>query len=299
METKIKGRVLIIDDEQKEIIALTQILSPIHTVYAAMNGPDGIEMAEKHMPDVILLDIRMPDMDGYEVFSTLKSSSKTKNIPIVFIADISTDDEEKALSLGAADFITKPFSRIIAMMRVSNQVEMREHIRTIERMAVIDQLTGIPNRRSFNDRLNIEWGRAQREQQPISILMIDLDSFSSFNDAHGYEQGDFALQRFVRTFPAVLKRRSDYAARWDGEEFVTLLTNTPSAGAQNVAEMIRKYVEELEIPGPDGLLSKITVSIGINTWTREDDYMIDDFIARAGAALQTAKKTGKNRVCLY
>ena len=295
-----KNTILIVDDEKANIIALTHMLALEYAIYAAKSGQDGIELAEKHLPDVILLDIRMPEMDGYEVFSMLKSSEKTKDIPILFITALNKDsDEEKGLALGAADYITKPFSPTVVKLRLGNQIKILEQMRTIEWLSLTDQLTGIPNRRSFEAQLNTEWGRAMRERTPISILIIDVDEFKNYNDTYGHQQGDVALQSFAKVFAEIFKRHGDFAARWGGEEFVALLTNTDAVGAIKVAEQIRQLAEDMVIPCLNGLAEKITVSIGVNTRTDESNCTVEEFISGADEALYAAKNKGRNRVCHF
>jgi len=177
MEEPRKNSVLIVDDENANIMTLTQILSPFYTVFAAKNGQKALEAAEKYLPDVILLDILMPEMDGYAVISVLKNSEKMRDIPVVFITGLSnTEDEEKGLSLGAADYIGKPFSPAIVKLRVKNQLRMLNQLRIIEQVSMIDQLTSIPNRRGFDNRMDMEWIRAIRENTLISFLILDVDS---------------------------------------------------------------------------------------------------------------------------
>ena len=300
MDKKCKRSILIIDDEKANIITLTHILSPGYNIFAAKNGREGAELAEKYMPDVILLDIRMPEMSGYEVLSVLKFSDKTRDIPVIFITALGKDgDEEKGLALGAADYIIKPFSPTVVKLRLGNQIKMLEQMRAIERLSMTDQLTALPNRRSFDARLSMEWGRARREHTQISILLMDLDRFKEYNDRFGHQQGDIALQFFAKMLPDVLRRHSDFAARWGGEEFVALLTNTNSDGSIEVAEKIRKSLELLEIPCTDGCAAGMTVSIGANTWTHGEDCTVDKFISGADMALYEAKSKGRNRVCHF
>ena len=292
-----KNSILIADDESSNIIALTHILSSDYKIYAAQNGRDAIEAALKYMPDVILLDILMPDMDGYEVITAMKNIEKTKSIPIVFITGLSSDDdEEKGLSLGAADYITKPFNSAIVKLRVLNQIKILSQLRTIERISMIDQLTNLPNRRSFELRLNSEWRRALREQKPLSILMIDVDRFKDYNDAYGHQQGDAALQIAAKVYSASIKRAGDFAARWGGEEFIVLLPNTDPRGAIGVAELIRSTIETTIIPDPNGKATKITVSVGVSTWMHGRSDTLDELISEADTSLYAAKNSGRNRV---
>ena len=290
--------VLIVDDESSNIMAITHILSPNYIVYAAKNGQSGIKAAHKYLPDIILLDVIMPEMDGYSVIAALKDSDATHDIPVIFITGLSgVNDEEKGLALGAADYISKPFSPSIVKLRVNNQIRMIEQIRTIERLSMTDQLTELPNRRSFNLRLEEEWERAVRNQSTVSILLADVDRFKNYNDTYGHQQGDAALQAVAGALMGELQRPGDFAARWGGEEFAVLLTDTDLTGAQSVAEKIRLRIEGMEIPRADGRETRVTISIGISTQIPPRNSAYDDFITCADKALYLAKETGRNRVC--
>jgi len=304
-ETK-KNSVLVVDDEQASSLALIHILKPEYTVYVEKNGQDAIETAKELIPDVILLDILMPEMDGYKVLSMLRSSEKTKDIPVIFITGLSgTDDERKGLALGAADYITKPYVPEIVELRVRNQIKMLEQLRIIEQFSMTDQLTELPNRRSFDVQYKLEWGRALREKKPISILMIDIDFFKNYNDTYGHQQGDIALQSLATIFAGTLKRPGDFASRWGGEEFAVLLPNTDLKGALAIAEIIRKSVEEMEVRclnchnHADRQMSKITVSVGVNTREHGDKITDNEFISKADDAMYAAKRKGRNRVYHY
>jgi len=298
VESRKKNSVLIVDDENSNIMALKHILGRDYTVYAVNNGQDAITAAEKYPPDVILLDIIMPEMDGYDVISALKSSEKTQNIPVIFVTGLcDADDEEKGLALGAVDYISKPFSPAIVRLRVYNQVKMLNQFNTIERLSMRDQLTELFNRRGFDSRMNMEWIRAMRKNTEISILMIDVDRFKLYNDTYGHQQGDVVLQTVALIVTQSLNRPGDVAARWGGEEFVVLLPNTDQAGALNIAERIRVNVGKTVIPCADGTETKVAVSIGVNTQAPEKDSPLESFISKADMALYEAKKTGRNKVC--
>ena len=293
-----KYSILVVDDESFNIEALRQILKSEYIVYTASNGQSAVEMAEKHAPDLILLDIVMPEMDGYAVIDVLKSLKKTQDTPVIFITGLNTDDEEeKGLDLGAADYITKPFSLPNVRLRVKKQIETLAHLRSAERLSMFDQLTDLPNRRSFEARLNSEWGRALRDQTPISILFMDADKFKNYNDSFGHQQGDLALQALAKALNDTLRRPGDFSARWGGEEFIALLPSTDLHGAIGVAEQIRQNVESMNIPSTDKLAAKITVSIGINTLMPGHNSTMEEFIEGADAALYQAKEKGRNRVC--
>jgi len=298
-ESKINS-VLIVDDENSNIMMITKILNPYYTVYAAKNGEAAIKAADKYIPDVILLDILMPDMDGYTVLAALKKSENTRNIPVIFITGLSNAaDEEKGLTLGAVDYITKPFSSVIVKLRVHNQIKMLDQLRLIERLSKLDQLTELPNRRSFDEQLHSEWRRAVREQKLISILMIDVDKFKNYNDTYGHQQGDVALRAIAKTINSALKRSNDFAARWGGEEFSVLLPSTDSSGAFEIAEQIRRQIEDMNILSSDGSVSKVTVSIGINAIAPADGGTINELISGADEMLYKAKKNGRNIICNF
>ena len=292
-----ENSLLIIDDEKVNLKILTHILSPDYTIYTATNGANGIKIAREHLPDLILLDILMPEMDGYETLAEIKKYEKTKKIPVIFITGLDSEkDEEKGLALDAADYIIKPFSSLIVKLRVRNQIQMLNQLRTIEYLSMHDQLTQLPNRRSFDERLRMEWNQAIREQTPISILMTDLDKFKKFNDMYGHQQGDTVLRMVAGIFPQSLKRPGDFAARWGGEEFTVLLPNTPLSGAMDIAERIRAAVESIKIPCADGSTLNITISIGVNSHLPTKDSSMTSFVSTADKALYDAKQSGRNIV---
>jgi len=300
MSTGKKNSLLIVDDDPSSLLMLSHILQMEYNVYEASDGASAIVAAEKYLPDLILLDIVMPDMDGYQVFTALQESEKTEHIPVIFVTGLNNNnDEKKGLRLGAVDFINKPCDQIIVKLRVRHQIQIINQLRTIEHLSMMDQLTEIPNRRNFDARLHLEWGRAIREKVSMSLLMIDVDHFKDYNDTYGHQQGDKALCMVAQTITQTLKRTSDFAARWGGEEFVVLLPNSDSAGGLEIGEKIRKNLEEMSLACSNGDLTKLTASIGVNTHTPTSSCSTDEFILAADRALYRAKNTGRNRVCLY
>jgi diguanylate cyclase (GGDEF)-like protein len=297
MDGEQKNTLLLVDDEKSNLKLLTYILGTEYTIYTAVNGASAIEKAKEYIPDLILLDILMPEMDGFETLSELRKSAKTQKIPVIFITGLnSSKDEEKGLSLDAADYIVKPFSAMIVKLRVRNQIQIVNQLRTIERLSMIDQLTNIPNRRSFDERLSAEWNRSIREQKPISILILDVDKFKDFNDKYGHQLGDVMLQAIANILSRLSRRSSDFAARWGGEEFVVLLPNTQLTVALDIAEKIRKDIENEEILCAGNITINVTVSIGINTQIPAQADSIDTFFSCADKALYAAKEAGRNRV---
>ncbi|MDR0321923.1 MAG: diguanylate cyclase [Treponema sp.] len=296
MEAK-KNSLLIVDDENTNLKVLSHILGQDYTIYTATNGESALEKAKEYKPDLILLDIIMPGMNGYETLSAVKSCEEIKKIPIIFITGLTSDeDEAKGLALDAADYLTKPFSSAVVKLRVRNQIQIINQLRTIEHISMIDQLTNLPNRRSFDSRLKMEWGQAIREKTSISLLMIDLDKFKIVNDTYGHLHGDVVLQTAAAIFSQAVKRPGDFAARWGGEEFVVLLPNTHSDGAVEIAEKIRLDVESTTIPVHGGSEMKITISIGVTSLIPTNENSIDAFISTADKALYAAKDAGRNKV---
>jgi diguanylate cyclase (GGDEF)-like protein len=300
MDGELKNSLLIVDDEKMNLKVLSHILDGDYIIYTATNGTSAIARAMEYRPDLILLDILMPEMDGYETLSILKKDEITQNIPVIFITGLnSIEDEEKGLSLGTVDYISKPFGAKIVQLRVRNQIKIVNQFRTIQHLSMVDQLTNIPNRRSFDERLRSEWNRAIRERMPLSFLMIDVDKFKNYNDTYGHQQGDVVLKTVANVFKQAVKRPGDFTARWGGEDFVVVLPNTVLAGAMDLAEKIRADVEGVLIPCADGSTNRVTISIGVNSLIPVQGSSMDALISNADKALYEAKDQGRNRVVVH
>jgi len=299
MSDKKEFTILITDDEKFNLDILGSILSPHYNILISKNGTRALELARSNAPDLILLDVMMPDMTGFEVITKLKESNDTVNIPVIFITGLTDPaDEEKGFFLGAVDYITKPFNKAIVKARVNTHIKIIDHMRTIERIGLIDPLTRVANRRGFETRFDAEWGRSIREQSPISFMIMDIDKFKVYNDTYGHQQGDIALKTFAETASNALGRANDFIARWGGEEFVILLSNTDMEGAEEVAENVRKAVEDSIIYTEDEDVTRVTVSIGVNSVVPTAETSTADFIKAADKALYDAKENGRNRVVL-
>ncbi|MDR1701731.1 MAG: diguanylate cyclase [Sporomusaceae bacterium] len=295
-----KNSVLVVDDSKLNRKILRDILEEEYTVYTAPDGPNALDITRQHLPDLIMLDVVMPEMDGFEVLASLKKSEETKNIPVLFITGLNkAEDEMKALAAGAVDYINKPFNNVVVKLRVRHQIKIVNQLRIIERLSLVDTLTNLPNRLSFNNRLSWEWQRAAREQRPVSILLLDLDKFKNYNDTYGHLAGDAVLRETAQRFRRELKRGDDFIARWGGEEFVALLANTGKEGAFIVAENLRAAIEGDPFPLSDGRMVKVTVSVGTNTQIPTSHSLSEKFIDQADKALYTAKNTGRNKVCQH
>jgi len=295
-----KYTILITDDERMNVEVLAGILAPAYNLLIARNGARALELAASQRPDLILLDVIMPDMSGFEVIRALKGSEETAGIPVIFITGLtSAADEEKGFFLGAVDYIAKPFNKSIVNARVNTQMKIVDQMRTIEQIGLMDPLTKIPNRRGFENRLNAEWGRAVREKAPIAILVMDIDKFKVYNDTYGHQQGDAALKAFAAAVAGSLMRPVDFAARWGGEEFVVLLPGADAGGAAEVAERVRRNVEAVIIPAENDAVTQITASIGVNAAYPGVGDSMEIFIKKADQALYKAKNEGRNRCAVY
>ena len=227
-----KRNILIIEDTPVQIRVLDQILSGTYEIKAATNGKKGIELAEKHPIDLILLDIVMEDMSGYDVLENLKKSEKTKQIPVIFITAMdSSQDEVRGLAAGAVDYITKPFVDEIVRLRVGLHIKVLEQMKVIENLSLYDSLTGIRNRRSFNLTMQEEWSQAADNGYCVSMIMLDVDHFKRFNDTFGHLSGDICL-KVVADALKNASRGDDYVFRWGGEEFVILLPKIHADSAE-------------------------------------------------------------------
>jgi len=291
-------KILIIDDEKMNIMALAHFLKPKYEIIVATDGISGLEAAEKHIPDIILLDIIMPDMSGFEVLIKLKDSTATMNIPVIFLTGLNNvADEEKGLSLGAVDYMTKPFNQTIVKARIKTHLNMADYVRTIEKLCMRDALTGLPNRRGFDTWMEAEWGRAHREKKPLGLIMFDIDNFKNYNDTYGHPQGDTLLQTIAEIVNKTLNRSSDIAVRWGGEEFCVLLPDTSIRGAVKVAEQIRINIMDTNIPCASGVNTSVTVSLGACSKIPNENDSIVDYIEEVDKLLYIAKKNGKNMTC--
>jgi len=300
MRNKKKHTILIIEDSELNIAALSRILSPEYDVLVARSGREGIELAKNNSPIIIILDIILPDIDGFETIQMLKKAVSTRKIPVIFITALTNiADEEKGLKLGGADYITKPFSDDIVKLRVKNQINILEYVSTIENMSRTDQLTGLHNRRSFHERLVSEWKLAAREGTSLSLLIMDVDHFKECNDTFGHLLGDTILQKVAKEISKSTKRPTDFVARWGGEEFITLLPRTDSDNALIVAETIRKNVEDAVITLPDNRSANVTISIGVNTHLPTRKCAVYEFLHQADRAMYAAKDQGRNRVIVH
>lgn len=292
------GRILIVDDEKVNRDILSLLLEENETI-AAKDGEQAIKRAmSSNPPDLILLDVVMPGMDGYEVCRHLKEDEKTKHIPVIFITVKSTVAEEtKGLELGAVDYISKPFSPAIVKARVENHMELKKQRDLLEKLNVTDGLTGIFNRRHFDEYLEQQWRIASRTDSFLSLVMMDIDKFKQFNDNYGHAVGDECLINVAAALAQSADRDIDLIARYGGEEFVAVLPGTNHEGALQVAEEMRSKVEGLKIRHEYSTVNDhVTMSLGVATCQGVSNTQASSLVVKADKALYQAKDAGRNRV---
>ena len=292
-------RILIVDDTKLSNQIMKDILGNDYDILVSTSGEEALVLAASESIDLILLDVEMPGMDGYEVCRKLKKNPYTKNIPVIFVSAANdVQHETKGLEIGAIDYIIKPSNPAIIKARVKNHLELKKYRDILERISLIDGLTGIANRRHFDQTLEKEWRRALRYRDILSLALIDIDFFKKYNDYYGHLAGDECLQKVGSILTESLKRASDLGARYGGEEFVILLPSTAKDGALTVTERIRSNVEELRISHEMSEVAKhVTVSIGVAAIRPELDKVPSELIRQADSALYQAKNAGRNRVC--
>jgi len=293
-----KPRILIVDDIAANIKVLNEILGEEYSISFATEWRKGLDLAQRVRPDIILLDVMMPEMDGYEICRRLKSETETRDIPVIFItARGSEADEEKGLAIGGADYIAKPFRPAIVRLRVRNLLQLKLQRDQLESLTMTDGLTEIANRRRFDQHLDQEWRRCARMHVPLSAVMMDIDYFKAFNDQYGHAAGDDCLRRIAQALATVPGRAGDLVARYGGEEFACLLPGTDYQGARVIAGRLLEAVSDLDIPhARSNIAGKVTISAGVATITPSRDDEPPALMRQADSLLYEAKRAGRNRV---
>jgi diguanylate cyclase (GGDEF)-like protein len=299
MHLQHRAKILLVDDSATNLMILGKILSPDYDVLVAISGEAALEIARGHeLPDLILLDVKMPGMDGYTICQKLKEDEHTSNIPVIFITAVEGSQAEmRGFDLGAVDYITKPYSAAVVCARVRTHVTLKHHADLLENLAFLDGLTGIANRRQFDQQLEKEWRRMMRRGASLALILIDIDHFKKFNDHYGHAAGDDCLRLVAHTIARVIKRPGDLAARYGGEEFAIILPETDEKGASIVAETMRLAVDTLKLPhAMSSAGDNITISLGVASDIPDLNKNEKDLVNTADRALYHAKITGRNRV---
>jgi len=291
-------KVLVADDDAINRQVLGELLKPEYTVVMAKSGAQALEKATQHAPDLILLDVVMPDMDGYEVLRRLREDPVTADIAVIFISGLDRpEDEANGLNLGASDYIAKPFNPTVVTARVALHLQVVRQRRMLERLANIDGLTELANRRRFDEVFEAEWKRARSSGRPLSLALLDIDCFKQYNDHYGHPAGDRVLRSVARTAASFMRRPVDLAARYGGEELVLLMPDTPALYAQQLVGEMCQAIEQLMIAhGASVVAPVLTVSMGGATLGEEGNESAAELLEAVDHQLYRAKHAGRNRV---
>ena len=291
--------VLIVDDHPPNIHMLAQALMDEYDIVIATSGPQALDLAMNGpAPDLVLLDILMPGMSGYEVCQHLKAERWTRATPVIFVtAKDSEADETRGLDVGAVDYITKPISVPIVRARVRAHIELKRHRDRLENLLLLDGLTGIANRRGFDQLYHRAWRLGRREKQMVTVIMTDIDHFKAYNDRYGHLAGDECLRRVAKSLARATQRPMDLVARYGGEEFVGIFFGTSFEGGMHVGDKMRREVEELGIEhGASPTAPYVTISVGTASLVPSDAHTATALLGAADDALYAAKTGDRNAV---
>jgi diguanylate cyclase (GGDEF)-like protein len=294
-----KPKLLVVDDQPINIQVIHQIFAGDYQVFMATSGQQALQLCRTNPPDLVLLDIVMPAMDGYQVCAQLKADPTTRDIPVIFVtAHTEADQETHGLEVGAVDFITKPVVPAVVKARVRTHITLKQQADLLRKMAFMDGLLGVFNRRYFDQQLAMEWGRSLRSGAPLSVLMIDVDYFKRYNDTYGHLAGDDCLRRVAMATRNALRRPADVVARYGGEEFACILPETGLSDALLIAQNLEQTVRDLGIAHADSdTASVVTVSIGVCCKPQGGSGSVSELVDQADAQLYKAKHAGRAQVC--
>ena len=296
-----RSRVLIVDDQPANVRVIAKALNDEYEIFFATSGAKALEIAASSGIELVLLDVVMPELDGFEVCRRLKSDDRTSAIPVIFVtAREETSDEARGFDVGAVDYITKPIRPPVVRARVRMQLELKRARDLLERLALLDPLTGIANRRRFDAALEEEWKRACRTGAWFSLALIDVDDFKAFNDAYGHARGDDCLRAVAQALTTVTRRPGDLAARYGGEEFVIIL---PQTDGDAMGVQMRRLLATIEALGLKHEHSRggdyLSVSIGAVSVIATAERHATEILESADRLLYQAKENGRNRVELH
>lgn len=299
METR--ASILLIDDDELNILTLQKILNDEFIVFSETSGAKGVESAKLLQPDVILLDIVMPEMNGFEVITLLQADNLTKNIPVIFVTGFGDlQSEEQALYLGAVDFINKPFTSHVVKLRIRNQLRILRYVRMGEQLSQARLQLGNFARKSFIANVDDELNRCARISKSVALVLINLDDFSMYNEKYGRESGEILLLDMQNVIGSRVTRPGDKMSRWIDDEFIVLLPNTNEDGTRIVADDILRIIAMHTLDPSNGYHEGITASAGLHIVSPKLndryilEYSVNEFLADARLALQAAKANGKN-----
>ncbi len=294
-----KPRLLLVDDQPINIQVLHPIFAADYQIFMATNGAQALAICRDNPPDLVLLDVVMPGMDGFEVCTQLKADSSTCNIPVIFVtAHDDTTQETHGLDVGAVDFISKPVNPAVVRARVKTHLILKFQSDIMRKLIYLDGLTSVFNRRYFDQQLAVEVARSVRNQLPLAVIMLDVDFFKLYNDHYGHQAGDDCLRQIAQTLKTGLKRPADLVARYGGEEFACILPETSFDDAMVLARSLEQRIRDKNITHEHSQTAAIvTISLGVAGMGVNTLAASVALLALADAQLYKAKKSGRARVC--
>jgi diguanylate cyclase (GGDEF)-like protein len=292
--------ILIVDDDKANRKMLKELLQEQAKIIFAKNGEQAKVLARKHIPDLILLDVVMPDLSGFDVIETLKNDPETMNVSVIFITGLANDDdEERGFNLGGCDYIYKPFKSNIVIARVMMHLELIRQRKMLDEIAHIDALTGVNNRRKMDVVLQDEVAANKKENTSLLVAIIDIDYFKQYNDSYGHGAGDVALRQVGQSLREIFLRPRDFVARYGGEEFVIILPDCDKAGAEIMLSNIAQSIKDKMIKHEYSSVSKqLTVSVGAVVVKSSESSIVAKIMEQADTLLYQAKNNGRNQWCI-
>lgn len=289
---------LIVDDQPTNLHVAHQVLDPDCEVSVSTDSRDVLDLCRREAPDLVLLDIQMPHLDGFEVCKQLKATDETRDIPVIFLTSSdAVEDETRGLDVGAVDFISKPINPAVLRARVKTHLTLKSQSDRLREMVFVDGLTGVANRRHFDERFGLEWRACRRSRVPLGLILIDIDHFKAYNDHYGHQGGDEALQAVAQTLRSAMRRPRDFVARYGGEEFVCLIPDSDADATLRTAEYLLNQVQGVGIPHDRSEVSSIvTISAGVVSQVPKSDVEPGALLQLADARLYAAKRKGRARV---
>lgn len=291
-----RARVLLVEDSEFNRKLLEDYFSSIYTFKSLSQGKGFFEEVKTFKPDLILMDIVLPDADGFDLIEELKEVKGQRDIPVIFITSkTSVENEDRGLALGAVDYITKPYFLPVLARRLRTHIELKKRGELLEKLASIDPLTSLQNRRRFEEVFDTEWRRARRDKASLALLIADIDHFKSYNDQYGHNFGDEVLIRVAMSLSEQLNRPADSISRWGGEEFAILLPDTDESGLAIVAEKMHTAVKSMEIDNKGtGNSNKLSISLGGSCCSPFVEKNPLEFFTYTDELLYEAKNNGRN-----
>lgn len=290
-------KILVIDDSVVQAGFLKSILESDYEVTVCHTAEEGLRLVREGTYSLILLDIVMPGADGFTILSELKASEQTQHIPVILLTSlVDIQYEERGLLMGAVDYVTKPFSPVIIKARVNTHIQLYHYQMEVRQQAMIDELTGVANRRCYESGSLAKWNEAIRFGLPFSVCMFDIDKFKLYNDTFGHPAGDRVIASVAKTVSSYFRRTTDLFARYGGEEFVAVFLGSDGVSAFEFMKTVRQSVEDLHIKHNSPVCEWVTVSVGGVSMLPKQEDRYDTCLKLADAMLYDAKRLGRNRV---